>query len=78
MRRGWRCGPVWYSAFGAFILTASCNPGGPKEHFGIKYNTQNGGPVPDSCGRMTILGRKVHAFRHALIVDGGESVSGGS
>ena len=52
-------------AFGGIILSASHNPGGPTEDFGIKYNTGNGGPAPEKI-TDAIYARSREIDRYAI------------
>jgi len=51
-------------ADGGIILSASHNPGGPHEDFGLKYNTANGGPAPqDVTDRIHAASRTIASYR---------------
>src|SRR5690606_32141315 len=53
-------------AFGGIILSASHNPGGPNEDFGIKYNIGNGGPAPEKITEA-IYARSRQINRYAVL-----------
>ncbi len=48
-----------YQTLGGIILSASHNPAGPDEDFGIKYNTPNGGPAPEKITEAIFAKSKV-------------------
>jgi len=53
-----------HSTTGGFILTASHNPGGPENDFGIKFNCSNGGPAPDVfTNRIHRLTQSIETYR---------------
>lgn len=53
---------------GGIVLTASHNPGGPENDFGIKFNCENGGPAPDKVTNdIYELSMKLHQYK---IVEG--------
>jgi len=56
-----------YGALGGFILSASHNPAGPDEDFGIKYNVSNGGPAPEVVTEATYAATKVISSYQTLV-----------
>jgi phosphoglucomutase len=48
-----------YQTLGGIILSASHNPAGPDEDFGIKYNTPNGGPAPEKITEAIFTKSKI-------------------
>lgn len=59
-----------YKAFGGIILSASHNPGGPTEDFGIKYNIGNGGPAPEKItDAIYVRSKVIDAYKIADIAD---------
>lgn len=61
-----------YGASGGLILSASHNPGGPEEDFGIKYNIANGGPAPEAVTEAIYA--RTQTIDRWLMVEGGVEV----
>jgi phosphoglucomutase len=53
-------------AIGGLVLSASHNPGGPDEDFGIKYNGANGGPAPEAV-TDAIFARTLTIDRYLIV-----------
>ncbi|WP_119631200.1 alpha-D-glucose phosphate-specific phosphoglucomutase [Methylocaldum marinum] len=59
-----------YKAQGGFVLSASHNPGGPEEDFGIKFNVANGGPAPESfTNAVHARSRVIDQYKIATVDD---------
>ncbi len=59
-----------YQAFGGIILSASHNPGGSDEDFGIKFNTANGGPAPEKfTDRLYENTKTIQSYQYAKFDD---------
>eukprot|EP00908_Phaeocystis_cordata_P023226 Transcript_566.p1 GENE.Transcript_566~~Transcript_566.p1 ORF type:complete len:624 (-),score=322.72 Transcript_566:1922-3793(-) len=53
-----------FEPIGGFILSASHNPGGIDEDFGIKYNCENGGPAPEKVTNLiTEMTTKISSYK---------------
>ena len=49
---------------GGIIMSASHNPGGPDEDFGVKFNTANGGPAPEGItDKIYAATQKISEYR---------------
>ena len=56
-----------YQASGGIVLSASHNPGGPDEDFGIKFNAANGGPAPEKLTEAFY--QQTQQIRHYATID---------
>jgi len=64
-------------AFGGIIMSASHNPGGIDEDFGVKYNIANGGPAPEAItDRIFAATRTITEYRILETADVDLSVPG--
>ncbi|MTJ83124.1 MAG: alpha-D-glucose phosphate-specific phosphoglucomutase [Telmatospirillum sp.] len=61
-----------HRTYGGIILSASHNPGGPTEDFGIKYNIGAGGPAPEKVTEA--IHSRTQAISAYRIVEGGEPI----
>jgi len=59
-----------YGADGGIVLSASHNPGGPDEDFGIKFNASNGAPAPEGLTEAIAVGsREITTYKIADLGD---------
>ncbi|MGJ5617756.1 alpha-D-glucose phosphate-specific phosphoglucomutase [Sulfitobacter sp. MF3-043] len=57
-------------ADGSFILSASHNPGGIDEDFGVKFNAENGGPAPEKLtAKIFAATTSISAYKIAVTDD---------